>query len=157
DPAHGGCGNFCKITTCQGKLYQCGDCIDNDNDCVTDPTNINSGIDTGSDLDCFGPCSNNESGLAGEIPGQNNAPCKSDCYFDQDTGAGNDDCYWSHTCDPFSIAPGYPPEGDDKCDYNPNVSIPGSHQSCSQALASQSAGCTDYCGPLVPNGCDCFG
>lgn len=29
--------------------------------------------------------------------------------------------------------------------------------SCAQASAMQSQECDDFCGPLVPNGCDCFG
>ena len=79
-----------------------------------------------------------------------------DCYFDQDTGAGNDECYWSHKCDPFEVAPAYPPSGS-QCEYNANASIPGYGGSCSQAFNTQSAQCAAYCGPLTPNGCDCFG
>jgi len=142
-----GCDATCNIAECQGKVYACGDCIDNDNDC---------GVDSLGDDQCFGPCDNTEDSLYGGIPGQNNSPCKADCYFDQDTGAGNDDCYWSHKCDPFSVAPNYPPE-DDKCEYNPNANIPGTSESCDDLQAAQSQTCLDYCGPLTPNGCDCFG
>ena len=142
----GGCGNFCTVSTCQGKVYQCGDCVDNDADCKIDS----------ADPDCIGVCDNNETGFYGDIPGQNKAPCKEDCYFDQDTGAGNDDCYWSHTCDPNEVAPDYNPYGS-KCSYNPNKGIPGTSQDCSQLYSAQSALCGSYCGPLVPNGCDCFG
>ncbi|NUO49832.1 MAG: hypothetical protein HOV80_13335 [Polyangiaceae bacterium] len=141
-----GCGNFCQIATCQGKVYACGDCVDNDGDCHIDS----------ADSQCLGPCDNTENSFFGGIPGQNNSPCKSDCYFDQDTGAGNDDCYWSHKCDPLEVAPNYPPEGS-QCSYNPNANIPGYGGSCAQAFQTQSAGCGDYCGPLTPNGCDCFG
>jgi hypothetical protein len=147
-PSLGGCGNWCKpgAATCQGKTYQCGDCVDNDGDCKIDA----------ADPYCIGVCSNNESGFKGNIPGQNNAPCKADCYFDQDTGSGNDDCHWSHECDPYEVAPNYPPEGS-KCKYNPNANIPGTSQTCAQLYSAQSALCLSYCGPLVPNGCDCFG
>ena len=144
-----GCGNYCEIKTCQGKTYQCGDCIDNDNDCTIDS----------ADLSCFGPCDNNEAGFKGNIPGQNSAPCKQDCYFDGDTGAGNDDCYWSHDCDPNQVAPDFYPEGP-QCSYNPNANIPGTNLSCMQLDAGppgQSQDCLNYCGPLTPNGCDCFG
>ena len=146
NPAQGGCGNFCQPAECQGKIYACGDCIDNDGDCKPDS----------ADTQCLGPCDNTEDSFYGGIPGQNNSPCKSDCYFDQDTGQGNDDCYWSHKCDPLEVAPNYPPEGS-QCAYNPNASIPGYNGSCGQAFASQSTACLDYCGPLTPNGCDCFG
>jgi hypothetical protein len=142
-----GCGNNCVVTKCQGKVYQCGDCLDNDADC---------GIDVGGDDMCFGPCDNNEAGLKGNIPGQNSAPCKQDCYFDGDTGAGNDDCFWSHKCDPNEVAPDFYPEGP-ACAYDPNANIPGSNQSCAQLQVSQSQICLDFCGPLTPNGCDCFG
>ncbi len=81
---------------------------------------------------------------------------KSDCYFDQDTGSGNDDGYWSHKCDPLEVAPNFPPEGS-QCQYNPNANIPGYQGSCSDAFATQSATCESYCGALTPNGCDCFG
>jgi hypothetical protein len=141
-----GCGNFCSVTTCQGKVYQCGDCSDNDSDCR---------LDSG-DTDCLGPCDNTENSYYGGIPGQNNSPCKQDCYFDADTGSGNDDCYWSHKCDPLEVSPAYPPEGD-QCAYNPNASIPGTNSTCGGLQMAQSTSCSDYCGPLTPNGCDCFG
>jgi hypothetical protein len=145
-PTQGGCGNFCTPATCQGKTYQCGDCLDNDGDCLIDA----------ADSACLGACQNNETGFFGDIPGQNNAPCKADCYFDQDTGSGNDDCYWSHECDPLSVAPNYYPEGS-KCTYSPTAGIPGTSQGCAQLMNTQSATCLSYCGPLTPNGCDCFG
>ncbi|MFO0586492.1 MAG: hypothetical protein U0441_03070 [Polyangiaceae bacterium] len=144
--AQGGCGNFCAVSTCQGKVYACGDCIDNDGDCAVDS----------NDSQCLGPCDNTEDGFYGGIPGQNNSPCKSDCYFDQDTGSGNDDCYWSHKCDPLEVGPSYPPEGS-QCAYNPNANIPGYGGGCSSAFSMQSMACQSYCGPLTPNGCDCFG
>lgn len=141
-----GCGSFCQVQTCQGKVYRCGDCLDNDGDCKVDA----------ADDQCLGPCDNSEDSFYGGIPGQNNSPCKSDCYFDADTGSGNDDCYWSHKCDSLEVAPSYAPEGS-QCAYNPNASIPGYNGSCSSAFTTQSLECTNYCGPLTPNGCDCFG
>ena len=145
-PQAGGCGNFCTVATCQGKVYACGDCADNDGDCKIDS----------QDNQCLGPCDNTENSFYGGISGQNNSPCKSDCYFDQDTGAGNDDCYWSHKCDALEVSPNYPPEGS-QCSYNPNANIPGYSGSCMQAYTTQSQACLNYCGPLTPNGCDCFG
>jgi hypothetical protein len=149
-PSLGGCGEWCTPGTCQGKTYACGDCLDNDNDCKVDS----------QDPHCIGTCSNNETGFKGEISGQNNAACKMDCYFDQDSGAGNDDCHWDHRCDPNT------PQGSDGCAYDPNHKFPG-NKSCTDYFNAQSAQCagnmssptpaTGYCGPLVPNGCDCFG
>jgi hypothetical protein len=141
-----GCGHYCHVATCQGHVYQCGDCLDNDGDCKIDS----------DDPDCLGPCDNTEDSLYPNIPGQNNAPCKEDCYFDQDTGAGNDDCYWDHSCDPNEVSPFYYPEGS-KCQYDPNAQISGTSLTCTTAFQMQSAQCLSYCGPLTPHGCDCFG
>ena len=81
----------CRVTSCQTHVYQCGDCEDNDGDGVIDSR----------DTDCLGPCDNNESGFNTGIPGGGSNPCSLDCYFDQDSGAGNDDCHWDHRCDPY--------------------------------------------------------
>jgi hypothetical protein len=144
---------ICYTATCQGKLYACGDCMDNDGDGLVDAYDSN----------CLGPCQNNEAGLFGAIPGQNNAPCKMDCYWDQDTGSGNDSCNWDHRCDPFEAAP--PPVSTSPsigCDYNPNhkvsgASVPNGQNDCTYLRANQSQACTNFCRPLTPNGCDCFG
>jgi len=140
---------------CQGHIYQCGDTIDNDMDGKIDSF----------DSDCLGPCDDTEDSYYGGIPGQNNAGCKQDCYFDQDTGTGNDDCYWSHECDPNSVPPNYYPEPVKQCDCQPitqppgcaDANIPGTSKRCSELYNTQSQLCLDYCGPLTPNGCDCFG
>jgi hypothetical protein len=82
-----------------------------------------------------------------------------DCYFDQDTGSGNDDCYWNHKCDPNSVDPNYYPEPANgaMCEYDLNATTPGTTSSCAELDAEQSNLCLSYCGPLTPNGCDCFG
>ena len=80
-------------------------------------------------------------------------------FFYGDTGSGNDDCYWDHHCDPHEVAPGYYPESanGDQCSYDPGANVPGTNKSCEQLFNTQSAACNAYCGPLTPNGCDCFG
>jgi hypothetical protein len=130
----------CQIGTCQGKVYECGDCIDNDGD----------GLIDAADPGCWGPCDNNETGWKGEIPGQQNvSTChKMDCYFDQDGGSGNDDCYWSHACDPLEPM---------SCTYDDGHSVAGTPHSCDELYGAQSDVCLEVCGPLTPNGCDCFG
>ncbi len=142
--ADGGAGQVyvavCVVRTCQGKVYACGDCLDDDGDGLVDD----------ADDQCLGPCDNTEDSFYGGIPGQANAPCKQDCYFDKDDGSGNDDCFWSHECDALTPEPL-------ECGFDPAASIPGYAGSCDDAAASQSATCGGYCGPLVPNGCDCFG
>ena len=142
-----GCTDDCSIALCDGTLWQCGNCIDDDGDCDVD----------GGDQDCFGVCDNNEAGFDGDIPGQNSAPCKADCYFDDDSGSGTDDCFWSHSCDPLDPEP-----YDCQCEPEPaemfcDANIPGYQGSCDEAWATQSQECLDVCGPVVPNGCDCFG
>lgn len=121
--------------TCQGHLYQCGDTIDNDGDGLADD----------ADPDCLGPCDNNEGGLWLAIPGGDSAPCSLDCYFDQDQGGGNDHCAWDHRCDPLE------PDPNRLCMYRdpppPSAQCPD----------PQDPRCETVCGPLVPNGCDCFG
>ncbi len=146
DATNGGAPN-CQITTCQGKVYRCGNCDDDDMDGLTDS----------ADPECTGPCDDTEDSYFGGIPGQNNAPCHSDCYFDQDTGPGNDQCFWSQDCDPLSVAPSYPPSGDKRCAYDPAVKIAGTSASCAELTTTQSTTCSSYCGPLTPNGCDSFG
>lgn len=123
--------------TCQGKLYQCGDTMDNDGDGLTDD----------EDPDCLGPCDNNEQGYDLNIPGGGEAPCQLECYFDQDTGGGNDKCEWDLRCDEQRTA-----DVVDECVYDPPPR-PGVI-SCPD---SQDPTCSTVCGPLVPNGCDCFG
>jgi hypothetical protein len=144
------------IKTCQGKTYECGDCVDNDGD---------GKIDVGEDPDCLGPCHNAEDTFYGSIPGQAGPACLVDCYFDQDSGSGNDTCNWNHKCDPLSVAPDYPPEHDPACECSPGsgspwpctANTPGTPSSCHELYQDQPQTCDDFCGPLTPNGCDCFG
>lgn len=147
-PAAGG-GAPTETATCQGHIYACGDLQDNDNDGLLDS----------QDADCLGPCDNTEDSLFGGIPGQPGPPCVLDCYFDQDSGAGNDECYWNHACDDHEQAPEYYPEPwlGSACEHDENANTPGTGQSCAELFAEQSTQCMDYCGPLTPNGCDCFG
>jgi hypothetical protein len=147
----GGGGTPLPTTTspCQGKIYECGDLLDNDMDGLLDS----------QDPDCLGACDNSENSFYGNIPGQDGPGCVIDCYFDQDSGAGNDGCYWNHTCDPNSVPPNYYPEPEQgtKCTYDMNANTPGTNKSCAELNLEQDKVCHDYCGPLTPNGCDCFG
>jgi hypothetical protein len=138
-----------SISACQGHIYECGDLLDNDGD----------GLIDSDDPDCLGPCDNTEGGFYGGIPGQAGPACTVDCYFDQDSGSGNDDCHWSHKCDPHETAPGFYPESNEgnKCTYDSKANTPGTAGTCDELYTTQSKACHDYCGPLTPNGCDCFG
>jgi hypothetical protein len=136
-----GCDVTCYPVQCGNYTGACGDCQDNDGDCRIDDR----------DPDCYGPCDFNESGLDGEVRGTD-GQCVRDCQFDYDLGAGNDDCHWSHECDPLE-----PSFIDEDCSFDPQANIPGSNLPCAELQASQSQTCLDVCGPVVPNGCDCFG
>lgn len=132
---------------CENHVYACGDTVDNDGD----------GLIDSQDPDCLGPCDNTEDGYYGGIPGQPGPPCTVDCYWDSDSGSGNDDCHWTHECDPNEVGdPGHP-EPASKCAYNPNASPPGTALTCDTLKLTQSDTCGTVCGPLTPNGCDCFG
>ena len=145
--ANGGAG-ACRPVECQSKgPYACGDCADND---------VDGAIDS-ADVECTGPCDDTEDAFFGGIPGQNNAPCKQDCYFDGNSGPGDDGCFWTHECDDHSVAPDYAPSNDPSCQYNADATVPGSDATCGQLLRFQSDKCIEECRPVVPNGCDCFG
>ena len=114
---------------------QCSDGIDNDDDGM---------IDYG-DLECIGPLDNDEGTFATGIPGDNSDPCRQDCFFDGDSGMGNDGCLWqlkSTRCDKrlLSVRCGLP--------HPTRWVLP---------LRLAVAECIDSCRKLVPNGCDCFG
>jgi hypothetical protein len=156
-------GGTCNLKTCQGKLYQCGNCVDDDGDGFMDDM----------DPDCLSPCDNNEAGFFTKIPGGSwtGGSCGIDCYYDQDSGGGNDQCYWNLSCDPKSKAPNYPPSGDSSCvcksgnggtladggTWPCQASTPGTNKTCAELYETQTEVCEKFCGPLTPNGCDCFG
>jgi len=134
----------CVPTLCRGKVYQCGNCVDDDQDGQLD----------GLDADCLGPCDDDEHALSTGLKVSGGPACKQDCYFDGDSGSGNDKCEWSHACDPLSLAPDYPPSADPRCAYT-GKSVMG--VDCSALAVAQDSKCLEACLPLVPNGCDCFG
>jgi hypothetical protein len=136
----------CVKATCYGKVYECGDCIDNDGDGKVDA----------EDPECTGPCDDREDSFDVGLPGSSSDKCSQDCFFDNGNGAGNDGCRYSHQCDPLSVAPDYPPTGSAACAYDPNAKIPGGG-TCADLSEQQAASCSTVCGPLTPNGCDCFG
>src|SRR5207248_1283847 len=70
--------------------------------------------------------------------------CKQDCFFDGNSGMGDDGCEWNLKCDPAN--PGA--HAAKACPYDKN------YKNCP---TTQSQMCKDFCGHLTPNGCDCFG
>jgi hypothetical protein len=116
---------------------QCSDGKDNDGDGKIDY----------DDPECVGPLDNDESSFATGIPGDNMDECKQDCFFDGNSGAGDDDCNWQLKCDPRSV--------NAKCPYDQQYAT--SHADECSVSGSQSQTCINFCRKFVPNGCDCFG
>lgn len=118
---------------CGGTIYACGDGQDNDGDGFIDLL----------DPECTGPCDDDERSFATGIPGDNK-DCKQDCFFDGNSGQGDDSCDWNLRCDPEN------PGADIGCEYRES-------NSCSPEDFTQSETCLNFCIPLTPPGCDCFG
>ena len=117
---------------CGGKVYACTNGVDDDADGLVD-------LD---DPECTGPCDDDEASFATGIPGDN-VDCKQDCFFDGNSGQGDDGCLWDLKCDPAN------PGGNIGCEYTGGSSCPDT--------AEQDPDCVDFCSTWVPNGCDCFG
>jgi hypothetical protein len=120
---------------CGPTQPQCNDCVDNDGDGHID----------GDDPECTGAIDNNEDSFATGIPGDNIDSKNQDCFFDGNSGAGDDGCNVKTCC-----ILGY------------------THQECADAGLGNSFDpatdcpaptqeCLDNCSALTPPGCDCFG
>jgi hypothetical protein len=120
-----------------GFRTQCTDGVDNDGD---------GSIDY-DDPECLSGGDNDESTFAYGFLHETDTTCTQDCFFDGNSGMGDDGCRWQPKCDPASVVPG--------CPHDPLYAM--EHVDACSLSASQSQRCVDTCGKLVPNGCDCFG
>lgn len=143
DPDGGGGGGlfdapiFSGVCTPGGP--QCANCIDDDDDKKID----------GFDLECTGPADNDEGSFATGIPGDNKDRVDQDCFFDGDSGAGNDGCS-IHVCCLLGITKKADcPIGQSRFDPS----------QCPPPIGSGvlSPKCIENCGKVTPPGCDCFG
>jgi hypothetical protein len=107
--------------------------------CGNEPCACNNGIDDdgdgtadGFDIECTGAIDNDEGSFATGIPGDNRDPKWQDCFFDGNSG-----------------------HGDDRCRY-PTECLTGELSLDDEACAVTQA-CRDNCQPRTPKGCDCFG
>jgi hypothetical protein len=118
---------------------QCSNCVDDDGDGDID----------GADVECSGPFDNDESSFATGIPGDNKDAVNQDCFFDGNSGAGNDGCNIHVCCILGATTVADCPIGQNQ--YDP--------MQCPPPLGTQplSQQCIDTCGQLAPPGCDCFG
>lgn len=90
------------------------------------------GLIDGFDPECTGAADDDEGSFATGIPGDNRDPKWQDCFFDGNSGAGDDGCRYATGC-----LTGELDRSDKRC-----------------ALTDA---CIEFCAPLTPNGCDCFG
>jgi hypothetical protein len=112
---------------------QCSNGVDDDDD----------GLADGQDPECTGAADDDEGSFATGIPGDNVDGKWQDCFFDGDSGAGNDGCRF-HTCCLLGAA------GGDDCPVDHNFDP-------ARDCPEQADRCVDFCAPLTPAGCDCFG
>ena len=111
---------------CGSAPCLCSDGVDNDMDGLSDLL----------DPECVSTWDNDESSLATGIPGDNRDDACQDCFFDGNSGAGDDGCKLPTSC----ILEGNASSG---------------HGSCN--TCQQTAECKNFCQAYTPNGCDCFG
>ncbi|HEY4179963.1 MAG TPA: hypothetical protein VGM90_24140 [Kofleriaceae bacterium] len=140
----GGCTGLCTDAppftgTCDPNGPQCANCIDDDGD----------GFIDGDDINCSGPLDNDEGSFSTGIPGDNIDAVEQDCFFDGNSGAGNDGCNIHVCCILGAHTKAECPIGANR--FNPDDCPPpiGTH-----ALSQK---CIDTCGAITPPGCDCFG
>lgn len=118
---------------CRPDGPECDNCLDDDGD----------GLADGFDPHCISSLDDDESSFATGIPGDNRDAVKQDCFFDGDSGGGNDGCDL-HVCCLLDLGGGPCPE-----EFRPNQYDP--------AACTVGEDCARNCGPLTPPGCDCFG
>jgi hypothetical protein len=125
----GGGGGACTPTG-----PQCNNCRDDDGDGRID----------GADIECTGALDNDESSFATGIPGDNIDTVNQDCFFDGNSGSGNDGCR-IHVC----CLLGAPDRA--SCPFGPQQYDPA------ECNTPETQMCIAACAPLAPPGCDCFG
>lgn len=111
---------------CGSAPCACSDGVDNDNDGLTDL----------EDPECVASWDNDEGSFATGIDGDNRDNACQDCFFDGNSGSGDDDCRLPTSC----LETGPPTSGRGNCN-----------------MCEQSAACVNFCKAFTPNGCDCFG
>lgn len=111
---------------CGTAACQCNDGIDNDGDGVTDL----------GDAECVSSWDNDEGSLATGISGDNRDGACQDCFFDGNSGSGDDGCRTPTSC----ILDGTAESGRGSC-----------------SKCEQTDQCKNFCQAFTPNGCDCFG
>lgn len=104
--------------------------------CSNGKDDDNDGISDLADPECVSSWDNDEGSFATGISGDNRDDACQDCFFDGNSGSGNDGCYLPTSC----LSEGNASSGHGRCN------------SC-----EQTAQCKSFCKAYTPNGCDCFG
>jgi hypothetical protein len=110
------------VALCGSVACACNNGVDDDADGKTD----------GFDEECTGALDDDEGTFSTGIPGDNSDPKWQDCFFDGNSGAGDDHCRYHADCLTGAKDPS-----------DPDCTV--------------SAECHDFCVARTPNGCDCFG
>jgi hypothetical protein len=122
-PAQGALdGGVAGLVLCGNAPCECNNGVDDDGDGNAD----------GADIECTGALDDEEKSFGTGIPGDNKDPKWQDCFFDGNSGHGDDRCRYPTTC------------------------LTGELSQDDPACAITQA-CLDECFPSTPAGCDCFG
>lgn len=113
-----------------GSLVPTGEHCDGPCACSNGADDDGDGAIDAEDPECTGPTDDDEATFGTGIPGDNRDGAFQDCFFDGDSGHGNDGCQYRTGCLYGELPP-------DDC-----------------VLSDL---CIERCRPAVPNGCDCFG
>ncbi len=136
--------------TCTPGGPQCSNCLDDDGD----------GLIDGFDPECTGPFDNDEGSFATGIPGDNKDAIAQDCFFDGNSGGGDDGCN-QHVCCLLGATTKAECQADLVGLVN-NPDVEGNKYNVAQCFeplgsATIPAKCVMTCAAITPPGCDCFG
>jgi len=142
---------FCADKDGDGKddSCQCDDGIDNDG---------SRGIDM-LDFTCISPWDDSEGAFGTGISGDNFALVKQDCFFDGNSGGGQEQCSYPTVClcpDTDNNGKPGPCEIGGRTVKEAKCTAGEGSNSC-KAYCAVDQGCLDTCMDKTPNGCDCFG
>src|SRR5690606_22500439 len=98
--------------------------------------NDEDGLSDLADPECVSSWDNDEASFATGISGDNRDDACQDCFFDGNSGSGNDGCRLPSS----RLTTGDATSGQGSCN-----------------TCEQSDKCVNFCKAFTPNGCDCFG
>ncbi|MET0339768.1 MAG: hypothetical protein ABW252_02155 [Polyangiales bacterium] len=111
---------------CGTSVCRCSNGVDEDAD----------GLIDADDPECVSPWDDDEATFGTGISGDNRDDACQDCFFDGNSGSGNDGCRIPSSC----LTLGNASSGSGSCN-----------------TCAASTQCQNFCEAYTPNGCDCFG